>query len=146
MSGPKWHFRPRHNYAHIFDLLTSLRRAVDHPYLIVYGGGQASGRTLLETTCAFKLSIDLCQATHKLPAGKALPAANCGSVCGLCQAGLPNCPASCFFFSVHAFMQSQQDDVIEGGEEVKREAVDLINPKVSRLISIVETCGTHLSV
>ena len=26
-----------HNYAHIFDLLTRLRQAVDHPYLIVYG-------------------------------------------------------------------------------------------------------------
>ncbi|CAE7616604.1 rhp16 [Symbiodinium natans] len=53
-----------HNYAHIFDLLTSLRRAVDHPYLIVYGGGQA---------------------THKLPSGKSLLPANAGSVCGLCQ-------------------------------------------------------------
>ena len=67
-----------HNYAHIFDLLTSLRRAVDHPYLIVYGGGQA---------------------THRLPAGKQLLAENAGSVCGLCQ-----------------------DDVIEGGEEIKRQA------------------------
>lgn len=67
-----------HNYAHIFDLLTSLRRAVDHPYLIVYGGGQA---------------------THRLPAGKSLLAENAGSVCGLCQ-----------------------DDVIEGGEEIKRQA------------------------
>ncbi|KAK2196392.1 bifunctional Helicase superfamily 1-2 [Babesia duncani] len=26
-----------HNYAHIFDLLTRLRQAVDHPYLIIYG-------------------------------------------------------------------------------------------------------------
>lgn len=26
-----------HNYAHIFDLLSRLRQAVDHPYLIVYG-------------------------------------------------------------------------------------------------------------
>eukprot|EP00913_Durusdinium_trenchii_P001440 g1333.t1 len=50
-----------HNYAHIFDLLTSLRRAVDHPYLIVYGGGQA---------------------THKLPAGKSLTYENAGNVCG----------------------------------------------------------------
>ena len=36
----------RHNYAHIFDLLTSLRRAVDHPYLIVFGGGQAFSHAL----------------------------------------------------------------------------------------------------
>ena len=27
------------NYAHIFDLLTRLRQAVDHPYLILYGSG-----------------------------------------------------------------------------------------------------------
>eukprot|EP00931_Biecheleriopsis_adriatica_P089973 TRINITY_DN64028_c0_g1_i1.p1 TRINITY_DN64028_c0_g1~~TRINITY_DN64028_c0_g1_i1.p1 ORF type:complete len:1219 (+),score=284.44 TRINITY_DN64028_c0_g1_i1:79-3657(+) len=52
-----------HNYAHIFDLLTSLRRAVDHPYLIVYGGGQA---------------------THKLPTGKSIRKEG-GAVCGLCQ-------------------------------------------------------------
>lgn len=53
-----------HNYAHIFDLLTSLRRAVDHPYLIVYGGGQA---------------------THKLPDSKLLPTKARNDVCGLCQ-------------------------------------------------------------
>jgi len=52
-----------HNYAHIFDLLTSLRRAVDHPYLIVHGGGGA---------------------THKLPGGKKLTP-KLGNVCGLCQ-------------------------------------------------------------
>jgi SNF2 family DNA or RNA helicase len=28
------------NYAHIFDLLTRLRQAVDHPYLILYGAGE----------------------------------------------------------------------------------------------------------
>eukprot|EP00933_Yihiella_yeosuensis_P042464 TRINITY_DN37055_c0_g1_i1.p1 TRINITY_DN37055_c0_g1~~TRINITY_DN37055_c0_g1_i1.p1 ORF type:complete len:1176 (-),score=294.54 TRINITY_DN37055_c0_g1_i1:157-3684(-) len=52
-----------HNYAHIFDLLTSLRRAVDHPYLIVYGGAQAS---------------------HKLPDGHTLKISG-ADVCGLCQ-------------------------------------------------------------
>jgi DNA repair protein RAD16 len=52
-----------HNYAHIFDLLTSLRRAVDHPYLIVYGGAQN---------------------THKLPDGHELKIQG-GDVCGLCQ-------------------------------------------------------------
>lgn len=52
-----------HNYAHIFDLLTSLRRAVDHPYLIVYGGGKDS---------------------HKLAPGASLKEAKT-SVCGLCQ-------------------------------------------------------------
>merc|ERR1719359_2077212 len=52
-----------HNYAHIFDLLTSLRRAVDHPYLIVHGGGKD---------------------THMLPNGQRLKP-RLGVVCGLCQ-------------------------------------------------------------
>lgn len=66
-----------HNYAHIFDLLTSLRRACDHPYLITHGGGEA---------------------THKLPDGKKM-VPKIGAICGLCQ-----------------------DDVLEGGEEIKRTA------------------------
>lgn len=52
-----------HNYAHIFDLLTSLRRAVDHPYLIVHGSGSS---------------------THKLPDGTPL-VSELHDVCGLCQ-------------------------------------------------------------
>merc|ERR1719450_1077107 len=53
-----------HNYAHIFDLLTSLRRAVDHPYLIVHGGGASS---------------------HRSPSGEPMKAAKLTDVCGLCQ-------------------------------------------------------------
>jgi len=52
-----------HNYAHIFDLLTSLRRAVDHPYLIVHGGNSKS---------------------HQLPDGSRLQE-KLGDVCALCQ-------------------------------------------------------------
>merc|ERR1740117_525443 len=52
-----------HNYAHIFDLLTSLRRACAHPYLIVHGGGSQ---------------------THKLSGGKRLMPKTV-DVCGLCQ-------------------------------------------------------------
>jgi len=53
-----------HNYAHIFDLLTSLRRATDHPYLIVYGGGRSS---------------------HKLPDGSSLMDKPSKDICALCQ-------------------------------------------------------------
>merc|ERR1719450_1400585 len=53
-----------HNYAHIFDLLTSLRRAVDHPYLIVHGGGASS---------------------HKTPTGAPVASAKLSDICGLCQ-------------------------------------------------------------
>lgn len=53
-----------HNYAHIFDLLTSLRRAVDHPYLIVHGGAAN---------------------THQLPAGQPQQDRKLVDICGLCQ-------------------------------------------------------------
>ncbi|XP_062079877.1 ATP-dependent helicase rhp16-like [Humulus lupulus] len=34
-----------HNYGHIFDLLTRLRHAVDHPYLVVYSATSAMRNT-----------------------------------------------------------------------------------------------------
>ncbi|XP_071736737.1 DNA repair protein RAD16 [Rutidosis leptorrhynchoides] len=34
------------NYAHIFDLLTRLRQAVDHPYLVVYSKSAVARRTI----------------------------------------------------------------------------------------------------
>jgi len=36
-----------HNYAHIFDLLSRLRQAVDHPYLVIHG---SRGRSHTKTT------------------------------------------------------------------------------------------------
>ncbi|CAA7054102.1 unnamed protein product [Microthlaspi erraticum] len=36
------------NYAHIFDLLTRLRQAVDHPYLVVYSSSRGINANLLE--------------------------------------------------------------------------------------------------
>lgn len=30
-----------HNFAHIFDLLSRLRQAVDHPYLLIHGSLQS---------------------------------------------------------------------------------------------------------
>ena len=36
------HVRRMHNYAHIFELLSRLRQAVDHPYLVVYGNNSAA--------------------------------------------------------------------------------------------------------
>eukprot|EP00929_Paragymnodinium_shiwhaense_P111907 TRINITY_DN80181_c0_g1_i1.p1 TRINITY_DN80181_c0_g1~~TRINITY_DN80181_c0_g1_i1.p1 ORF type:complete len:1235 (+),score=360.93 TRINITY_DN80181_c0_g1_i1:185-3889(+) len=58
-----------HNYAHIFDLLTSLRRACDHPYLIVHGGKAA---------------------TQKLPAGMKPTSQPVHDICGLCQDNVQN--------------------------------------------------------
>ncbi|KAL1209582.1 Helicase-like transcription factor CHR28 [Cardamine amara subsp. amara] len=36
------------NYAHIFDLLTRLRQAVDHPYLVVYSKSSGANANLLD--------------------------------------------------------------------------------------------------
>ncbi|CAK0853477.1 unnamed protein product, partial [Prorocentrum cordatum] len=56
-----------HNYAHIFDLLTSLRRAVDHPYLIVHG--------VVARAAPPPAAED----------GTARPQAALHDICGLCQ-------------------------------------------------------------
>lgn len=52
-----------HNYAHIFDLLSRLRQAVDHPYLVIHGND-----------------------TEMASAGAAIPTRSAGvsDVCGLC--------------------------------------------------------------
>lgn len=72
-----------HNYAHIFDLLTSLRRAVDHPYLIVYGT-KAMNHVIGGKT------------------GKKLESPKLEDICGLCQDAIseerddePKCVAKC---------------------------------------------------
>ncbi|XP_055389089.1 LOW QUALITY PROTEIN: uncharacterized protein LOC129618345 [Condylostylus longicornis] len=54
-----------HNYAHIFDLLSRLRQAVDHPYLVVYGN----------------LAPTFSGSTVEIPA----PGRGNSEVCGLCQ-------------------------------------------------------------
>merc|ERR1712159_739437 len=52
-----------HNYAHIFDLLTSLRMAVDHPYLFVHRGSADSlhGTKFLEGPWRQGFVCGLCQ-------------------------------------------------------------------------------------
>jgi DNA repair protein RAD16 len=85
-----------HNYAHIFDLLTSLRRATDHPYLIVYGNSAPN---------------------HMIggkPGNKAGPKIQ--DVCGLCQDAInderddePKCVAKCG----HAFHRDCLKDFME---------------------------------
>jgi len=59
-----------HNYAHIFDLLTSLRRAADHPYLIVHGASAAPSETKVDALCY------LCQ--DGIPEDEAKSQGKCG--------------------------------------------------------------------
>ncbi|KAF8819291.1 SWI2/SNF2-containing protein RAD16 [Cardiosporidium cionae] len=50
-----------HNFAHIFDLLSRLRQAVDHPYLIVYGKLKMNALDSL-TSSSFAI-CGICQST-----------------------------------------------------------------------------------
>lgn len=62
-----------HNYAHIFDLISRLRQAVDHPYLIIYGN-------LAPPSDSQTLSLD---DVPVIPApGRSVEAVD---VCGICQ-------------------------------------------------------------
>jgi len=47
-----------HNYAHIFDLLSRLRQAVDHPYLLVHGSLARKSGELIPTTS--RKDADVC--------------------------------------------------------------------------------------
>jgi DNA repair protein RAD16 len=65
------------NYAHIFDLLTKMRQAVDHPYLIVYSKKntmQASARNA-PTVANGSIDCDLC---HEPPTDRVVSSC-CGS-------------------------------------------------------------------
>jgi len=60
-----------HNYAHIFDLLSRLRQAVDHPYLVIHGSR----------------STDTAKSDGRGNAPKAIPTRSRGlaDVCGICR-------------------------------------------------------------
>lgn len=59
------------NYAHIFDLLTRLRQAVDHPYLILYGSESSPG--MVDSTGGMS------------SAASTSTAAAAAGVCGICR-------------------------------------------------------------
>jgi len=66
------------NYAHIFDLLTRMRQAVDHPYLIVYSARnmERTGSTAGEQQVANGTTdCDIC---HEPPTGRVVSSC-CGS-------------------------------------------------------------------
>ena len=93
-----------HNYAHIFDLLTRLRQAVDHPYLVIYNPkrelDEATSATVLgdgDDTNASRVPVvcGLCFDTAQDPITSACE----HSFCRLCvfhcrmEAGCPLCRA-----------------------------------------------------
>lgn len=68
------------NYAHIFDLLTKMRQAVDHPYLIVYSKKNA-GKFSLNKPAVANGSVD-CDLCHEPPTDRVVSSC-CGS--GFCR-------------------------------------------------------------
>ncbi|CAJ1956296.1 unnamed protein product [Sphenostylis stenocarpa] len=48
------------NYAHIFDLLTRLRQAVDHPYLVVYSQSAASRSAVMISNATVEQICGIC--------------------------------------------------------------------------------------
>ena len=68
------------NYAHIFDLLTKMRQAVDHPYLIVYSK-KNTGTFTANTSVVANGSVD-CELCHEPPTDRVVSSC-CGS--GFCR-------------------------------------------------------------
>lgn len=66
-----------HNYAHIFDLLTRLRQAVDHPYLILYGPSSMAMKALNSNDPDAKAKLE--EAVKE-----SLPALGNENSCGIC--------------------------------------------------------------
>lgn len=65
------------NYAHIFDLLTKMRQAVDHPYLIVHSK-KNPGRNLQQNTQAIANGRTDCALCHDPPVRRVVSSC-CGS-------------------------------------------------------------------
>jgi DNA repair protein RAD16 len=92
------------NYAHIFDLLTRLRQAVDHPYLVLHSnrGAEAAAEAALSS------GLDTLEAD-------AVPLNDSTVICGLCfeDASLP-VEAGCGHFYCRACVVEYIDAHVEG--------------------------------
>ncbi|CDR97304.1 DNA repair protein rhp16, putative [Babesia bigemina] len=101
-----------HNYAHIFDLLTRLRQAVDHPYLILYGPSSLAMKASNAPDPKTKAELEA-------TVSESLPAAGSERSCGLCFDKLTDSDEFCTSNCKHSFhqpclndyLQSRPDDV-----------------------------------
>jgi SNF2 family DNA or RNA helicase len=71
------------NYAHIFDLLTKMRQAVDHPYLIVHSKKCATRQAGQKATAAANGVID-CAMCHEPPTDRIVSGCCDGGFCRSC--------------------------------------------------------------
>jgi len=71
------------NYAHIFDLLTKMRQAVDHPYMIVYSKKNAGKFAALNAPAVANGSID-CDLCHEPPTDRVVSSCCGAAFCRSC--------------------------------------------------------------
>jgi DNA repair protein RAD16 len=71
------------NYAHIFDLLTRLRQAVDHPYLVVYSATAAAAAREKPLSYNAAAEEEACGICHD-PAEDSVRTGCCHTFCRLC--------------------------------------------------------------
>ena len=140
-----------HNYAHIFDLLTRLRQALDHPYLIVFGadytvpttttssGGTSPPAYIVEVCALCQDDIGeteqkaIAKCSHKFHADCVREYLKEAPVLSSGESGCPACyaPLTLVFEDVSSSMPTSQD-------EEEKPAV-IVNPKKNN--SILERVG-----
>jgi DNA repair protein RAD16 len=109
------------NYAHIFDLLTKMRQAVDHPYLIVHSKINSIRQAGQRAASVSNGSTD-CAMCHEPPTNRIVSSCCSGALCRSCVieylagAGGENtpCPSCAAPFSID-LNQSASDDVVDDG-------------------------------
>jgi DNA repair protein RAD16 len=109
------------NYAHIFDLLTKMRQAVDHPYMIVHSKKNTEKRRLEQGAPVANGSVD-CDICHESPTERVVSSC-CGS--GFCRecvveyltgagGGSTPCPSCQSPFSIDLNQASTEAPVDDG--------------------------------
>eukprot|EP00371_Babesia_bovis_P003349 XP_001611996.1 DNA repair protein rhp16 [Babesia bovis T2Bo] len=107
-----------HNYAHIFDLLTRLRQAVDHPYLILYGPSSLAHKAFMATDPTVKAELEA-------KVSQSLPAAGSERVCALCFESLEDVgeflTANCqHLFHKHCLNSYIECRPVDSGDECEK--------------------------
>uniref|UniRef100_A0A0G4HBV9 Uncharacterized protein n=1 Tax=Chromera velia CCMP2878 TaxID=1169474 RepID=A0A0G4HBV9_9ALVE len=88
-----------HNYAHIFDLLSRLRQAVDHPYLIIHGNLGQRGDA------------------PQLPSASRPAVGDLSETCGICQDDIESKKELCLSKCHHAFHRACLLSFVEAAPE-----------------------------
>lgn len=109
------------NYAHIFDLLTKMRQAVDHPYLIVHSKGNAVRQAGQRAAAVANGTID-CAMCHEPPTDRVVSSCCDGGFCRSCVieyltgagGGNTPCPSCAAPFSID-LNQVSSAEVIDDG-------------------------------